>query len=141
MEKTPIQPSHRLLRFCIRMMLPVFALAGFGSLASFFVINQPYEKSVIQLDSPTHVYRVSVVRVEGVGRCHGWGGLNVRVERHFGLLRTGDDTPFCLQGEGSIDLHWMGPDILAINCRGCSGYDMVDEDWEGLHYQFDVDQP
>ena len=133
--------GHRWLRWCLRALLPIFALGGFGSIASLFLISFAREQEVAHLDSPSHAYRAYVVRVEGAGGCGRDRSMVVRVQRHYSALRTGQDEPFCLRGEGSIHLKWLDSKSLEIQCQGCMDYDVTRNDWEGLHYSFDPDRP
>jgi hypothetical protein len=132
--------DQRVLKFFIRLMLPVFALAGFGSVASLTLPYMSWEKQVAVLESPTHRYRVEVIRVESPSVCGGARSLIVRVEHHISIFKMGEDVPFCLAGQGSIVLKWTAPYTLQIACAGCDDYRATTENWGKLHYQFDLER-
>jgi len=135
-----MQQRHRWLRLSIRLMLPVFALAGFGSIASLALPGMAWETELSRSDSPSGFYRASVIRVTGESAC-GNGGIAVRVVRHRSIFKTGEDIPFCLHGKGTVKVQWSDASTLAIVCSGCEGYEIANEDWQHLHYAFDVERP
>ncbi len=133
--------AQQIVRITIRLLLPFLTLGGFGSIAGLLLRGIEREKLVAVLDSPSHRYRVEIIRSESPSVCGEERSLLVRVQRHASFLKLGEDVPFCLTGQGSIQIKWSSPYRLLIACSGCSEYGVTKTNWGRLHYDFDLDRP
>jgi hypothetical protein len=135
--------SQRTLKFFIRMLLPIFALGGFGAIWGILRISLQDEVSTASVWSPDHHYRASIVQVYGSNGCGNAESSVVVVERSTFLINTGPFVPFCLVGRpSSISLHWRDDQTLSIGCANCNqNYAYSDRNWGSLHFVYDLDRP
>jgi hypothetical protein len=125
------------------MMLPVFALGGFGAIWGLVRVYTPEEIVATSAWSPDHHYRSSIVQVYGSEGCGSANSSMVVVERSNFFIHTGSFSPFCLEDSpNKIELHWMDAQTLVIDCAECNQhYTYVDENWGKLHFIYDLDRP
>jgi hypothetical protein len=138
--------TQRFVRLLIRLMLPVFVLAGLGGYSSLFLVGmnaQPPIKRVVW--SPGGHYRASVMEGSEAGVCGDQPKFAfVLVERRNDLrIKTGEFLPFCRGGgEQGIDVKWVDDTTLAVSCRGCNGdYGYAHQNWGRLRFVYDLDRP
>jgi len=122
-------------------MLPVFALGGFGGIWGLVLVGMNQAKIVSAVWSQDKHYRATIVQSTASSGCGGATGTFVVVERQTFFLKTGEFTPFCLNGTPDhITLHWKDASTLAIECRGCEGnYSYADRNWGRLRFAYDLD--
>jgi hypothetical protein len=125
------------------MMLPVFALGGFGAIWGILRISMTEEVFTLSVWSPDHHFRASIVQVQGSEGCGSSSSSMVVVQRSSFFVNTGQFVPFCLDGAPTkIALHWLDSETLAIDCGGCDrNYAYSDENWGKLHFVYDLDKP
>ncbi len=135
--------EQKVLKFFIRLMLPIFFLGGFGGFWSLFLIGMNQTKTVGEAWSADRHYRASVVVWNASGGCGDRTSSYVIVERQTLHVQTGEFTPFCLDGAPDrISIHWLDTNTLAIDCAGCEGsYDYAEENWGKLRFAYDLDKP
>ena len=90
--------DQKVLKFFLRLMLPVFALGGFGGVWGLVRIGMNQEKTVSAAWSQDRHYRASVVVVSSSQGCGGARSSFVVVERQTLFFKTGEFAPFCLDG-------------------------------------------
>lgn len=134
---------QKALKFCLRLMLPIFALGGFGAVWGLLQVGVNQEKTVSAVWSQDRHYRASVVVSTGSGGCGATSSSFVVVERQNFLIKTGEFAPFCLDGRPQqISLSWKDSSTLAIACSRCDqNYGYADENWGKLHFSYDLDKP
>ncbi len=121
-------------------MMPFFVLAGFGGYASLSAIGLGAEQGISSAWSPGGEYRASLWAVHTGGVCER-ASLEVRVERRWGPLKTGEVVPFCFVGTASqVQVRWVGPSDLSITCHACNQDSILIDrtNWGKLHYRYDV---
>jgi hypothetical protein len=135
--------KQRALKFFIRLMLPIFALGGFGAIWGMLNISRNDQFVATAVWSPDHHYRASIVQVYGSIGCGSWTSSMVLVERSSFSVNTGQFVPFCVDGQPSkIALHWQGAQTLSIDCNQCGqNYAYADQNWGRLHFVYDLDRP
>jgi hypothetical protein len=132
---------QRLLKFFIRLMLPVVTLAGFGGLASIVLLGLNSEKTISATYSPDGRYRARVLEAYanyGSGRSTSYVVL---VERRWNYIKAGSVEPFCFVGSPSqLAIRWSDSKTLSIACTGCDPESTFtyDQNWGHLHFAFDV---
>jgi hypothetical protein len=135
--------KQRVLKFFIRLMLPIFAIGGFGAIWGMLVVSAHDEVVTNAVWSGDHRYRASIVQSFASDDCGKSGHSVVLVERSQFLVNTGQFVPFCLDGPPSnIALHWEDAHTLSIACSGCSqNYGYAEQNWGRLHFVYDLDRP
>jgi hypothetical protein len=124
-------------------MLPVFALGGFGGIWGLIMVYSNNQRVVSAVWSSDGHYRASVIQAftsDGCGRSE---SSLVVVERRSFLFKTGQFTPFCLDGRPErIALRWKDARTLSVECSGCEkDYSYANQNWGKLHFVYDLDKP
>jgi len=135
------QHEQKLLKLFIRLMLPVFTLAGFGGLASIALLGLRSEKTLSAVYSSDGRYRARVIEMYGDAGCGNATSYAVLVERRWAYLKTGQVEPFCFTGSPSqLAVRWNGPAALSIACASCDPDDefFYDRNWGELRFQYDL---
>jgi len=101
------------------------------------------EKIASEVWSQDRHYRATLVQSATSGGCRGPTSSFVVVEHQSFFLKTGEFTPFCLNGmPDHITLHWNDVSTLAIECRGCeANYSYADRNWGKLRFAYDLNGP
>jgi hypothetical protein len=135
--------NQRALKFFIRMMLPLFALGGFGAIWGILSLSMHDRAIKTAVWSPDHHFRASIVQVYGSEGCGSSSSSMVLVERSSFSINTGQFVPFCLDGQPSnIQLNWQDAQTLSIECTRCNqAYAYADQNWGRLHFVYDLDKP
>jgi hypothetical protein len=125
------------------MMLPVFALGGFGAIWGVLRVSTHDEGITYSVWSADAHYRTSIVQIYGSGGCSQSESSVVLIERRKLIFNTGQFVPFCLDGPpSSISLYWQNEQTLAIECSRCNqNYAYADQNWGQLHFVYDLDRP
>ena len=135
--------NQRVLKLLIRLMLPVFALGGFGGVWGLILAGSNDHRVVASAWSADKRYRASIVTAFGSSGCGRLDSAFVLVERRTLFFKTGEFTPFCLEGSsGQIALRWHGSTILEVQCSNCNqDYRYAGLNWGGLRFVYDLDRP
>jgi len=130
--------DQKVLKFFIRLLMPVLTLGGFGGVWGLVLVGMNQQKIVSGIWSPDKHYRASIVKTSS-DDCRAF----VLVERQSLFLKTGEFSPFCFAGPPDrVSLQWKDARTLQIECSGCEGnYGYTDEKWGNLTFAYDLDRP
>jgi hypothetical protein len=135
--------DQKVLKFFIRLMLPVVTLGGFGSIAGLLLVFSNTSRVSKAVWSGDKHYRASVIQSFTFDGCGHSSSSFVLVERRNFFFKTGQFTPFCLDGSPDrITLRWKDNQTLAIECSACEeNYGYADQNWGKLRFSYDLDKP
>ena len=116
--------SQRLLKFCILLTMPVTVIAAMGSLAGTYWFAFSGERQLSAMNSPSGHFRavwVSERDARCVEQTKAPRDMFLKIERRYGLIKTGEFVPFCVSGDQveGLTMRWTGNNELTVECSGC----------------------